>query len=102
MSVQSPESVEAPDREILASSIDAIAGMVAGLGEGVLETVRADEANCGFVNLIPICCSVEMVQVKQASFALLGDLAKNLPQGLSPQSLGGLTRGLRRPPHASG
>ena len=27
-----------------------------------LETVRADEANCGFVNLIPICCSVEMVQ----------------------------------------
>jgi transportin-1 len=90
MSVQSPESVEAPDREILASSIDAIAGMVAGLGEGVLETVRADEANCGFVQLIPICCAVEMVQVKQASFALLGDLAKNLPQGLAPQSLGSL------------
>jgi transportin-1 len=90
MSVQSPDTVEPPDREILASSIDAIAGRVAGLGEGVLETVAADEANCGFVNLIPICCAVEMVQVKQASFALLGDLAKNLPQGLQPGSLAGL------------
>jgi hypothetical protein len=88
-----PDQFDPPDREILASSIDAIAGMVAGLGDVVIATVAANEATCSFVPLIPLTCAVDMIQVKQASFALLGDLAKNLPQGLTPQSIGGLING---------
>jgi transportin-1 len=84
------EMIDPPDREILASAIDAVAGMVAGMGETVLQCVQQNEAQCGFVQLLPMTCAVDMLQVKQASFALLGDLAKSLPQGLPAALLGQL------------
>lgn len=80
---QVPEHIDPPDREIFASSIDAISGMVSGLGDKVTQVMSQDN----YLALLPYCCNVQMIEVKQATFALLGDTAKSLPQALTPALL---------------
>eukprot|EP01080_Neovahlkampfia_damariscottae_P002701 gene2701-3897_t len=62
---------EASD-DFLVCSLDLISGMVEGLGSGVENLISGTE----FLKMLYFCCQEKRTDVRQASFALLGELSK--------------------------
>lgn len=78
MWLQNPNEFEKPDREVMAASIDLLAGIIEG--EKAAEVL----ARQNFMIVIPEVLKDTALQVKQSAFALVGDCAKNNIQYLTP------------------
>lgn len=78
MWLQNPNEFEKPDREVMAASIDLLAGIIEG--EQAAEVL----ARQNFMIVIPEVLKDTALQVKQSAFALVGDCAKNNIQYLTP------------------
>ncbi|CAK0887716.1 unnamed protein product [Prorocentrum cordatum] len=77
---QNPNEFEKPDREVMAASIDLLAGIVEGLGERVQQVL----AQHNFIMVAPEVLKDTSLQVKQSAFALCGDCAKNCIEYMKP------------------
>lgn len=77
---QNPNEFERPDREIMAASIDLLAGIVDGLKERSREIVVA----VNFLSVLPLALQDSSARVKQSGFWLLGTCAVNCPEPLAP------------------
>ena len=51
---------------------------MAGLGPTVLQCVQQNEAECGFVQLIPLTCGIEFIQVIARSIQTKREAADDL------------------------
>jgi len=80
MWLQNPNEFEKPDREVMAASIDLLAGTVEGLRERVCEVL----AQQNFIIVVPEVLKDTALQVKQSAFALVGDCAKHCIDYLVP------------------
>lgn len=80
MWLQNPNEFEKPDREVMAASIDLLAGTVEGLRERVCEVL----AQQNFLVVVPEVLKDTALQVKQSAFALVGDSAKHCIDYLVP------------------
>jgi len=77
---QNPNEFEKPDREVMAASIDLLSGIVEGLGDKVKQAL----AQQNFIMAVPEALKDTALQVKQSSFALIGDCAKYCIEYLVP------------------
>lgn len=74
------ENMEAPDKEFIVCALDLISGLAEGLGTGIESLVKGS-------NLLPLlgeCMKDRGADVRQSSFALIGDLAKHCIAHLKP------------------
>lgn len=74
------EAMESPDKEFIVCALDLISGLAEGLGTGVESLVKGS-------NLLPLlgeCMKDRGADVRQSSFALVGDLAKHCIIHLKP------------------
>jgi len=78
--VQSPEQFEAPDKDFMIVALDLLSGLAEGLN-GFIEKLIA---NSNILQLLYQCMQDPMPEVRQSSFALLGDLTKACFQHVSP------------------
>jgi len=78
--LQNPNEHEKPDREVMAASIDLLAGIVEGLQERTSEVLQQQN----FMMVLPEVLKDTALQVRQSAFALVGDCAKNCAEFLVP------------------
>jgi len=71
-STQSPEQFEAPDKDFMIVALDLLSGLAEGL-DGHMERLVI---NSNVMQLLYQCMQDTMPEVRQSSFALLGDLTK--------------------------
>ncbi|KAL1004896.1 hypothetical protein UPYG_G00051930 [Umbra pygmaea] len=69
---QQPEQYEAPDKDFMIVALDLLSGLAEGLGGHVDQLV----ARSNIMTLLFQCMQDTMPEVRQSSFALLGDLTK--------------------------
>ncbi|NXV72270.1 TNPO2 protein, partial [Atlantisia rogersi] len=69
---QHPEQYEAPDKDFMIVALDLLSGLAEGLGCHVEQLV----ARSNIMTLLFQCMQDTMPEVRQSSFALLGDLTK--------------------------
>ncbi|NWJ08035.1 TNPO2 protein, partial [Crypturellus undulatus] len=72
MHTQQPERFEAPDKDFMIVALDLLSGLAEGLGGHVEPLV----ARSNVMTLLFQCMQDTMPEVRQSSFALLGDLTK--------------------------
>lgn len=89
LSLQQPEQFHMPDKEFMIVALDLLSGMTEGL-QGNIEALIANSnllsllyqcmqvgtTSCSFDSTIVSCSQDSMPEVRQSSFALLGDLTK--------------------------
>lgn len=78
--LQSPEQFEAPDKDFMIVALDLLSGLAEGL-EGHMERLVM---NSNIMQLLYQCMQDVMPEVRQSSFALLGDLTKACFQHVLP------------------
>ncbi|XP_071330001.1 transportin-2-like isoform X1 [Trachinotus anak] len=69
---QHPDQYEAPDKDFMIVALDLLSGLAEGLGGNVEQLV----ARSNIMTLLFQCMQDTMPEVRQSSFALLGDLTK--------------------------
>jgi len=79
-STQSPEQFEAPDKDFMIVALDLLSGLAEGL-DGHMERLVV---NSNVMQLLYQCMQDTMPEVRQSSFALLGDLTKACFQHVLP------------------
>lgn len=72
LSLQQPEQFHMPDKEFMIVALDLLSGMT----EGLQGNIEALIANSNLLSLLYQCMQDSMPEVRQSSFALLGDLTK--------------------------
>lgn len=77
---QNPDQVEAPDKDFMIVALDLLSGLAEGL-DGHIEKLLV---NSNMMHLLYQCMQDTMPEVKQSSFALLGDLTKACFQHVKP------------------
>lgn len=77
---QSPEQFEAPDKDFMIVALDLLSGLAEGL-DGHMERLVM---NSNVMQLLYQCMQDVMPEVRQSSFALLGDLTKACFQHVLP------------------
>uniref|UniRef100_A0A4W3H1M6 Transportin 2 n=1 Tax=Callorhinchus milii TaxID=7868 RepID=A0A4W3H1M6_CALMI len=75
-----PEQYEAPDKDFMIVALDLLSGLAEGLGGNVEQLV----ARSNIMTLLFQCMQDTMPEVRQSSFALLGDLTKACFQHVKP------------------
>lgn len=78
--VSNPSQYEQPDKEFMIVALDLLSGLAEGL-DGQIEVLVA---NSNIMELLYQCMQDAMPEVRQSSFALLGDLTKACFQHVSP------------------
>ncbi|KAL6423181.1 transportin-1 [Cataglyphis hispanica] len=79
-STQNPEQFEAPDKDFMIVALDLLSGLAEGL-DGHMERLVM---NSNVMQLLYQCMQDTMPEVRQSSFALLGDLTKACFQHVLP------------------
>ncbi|XP_026739177.1 transportin-1 isoform X1 [Trichoplusia ni] len=77
---QSPEQFEAPDKDFMIVALDLLSGLADGLDKHIDHLVF----NSNLMQLLYQCMQDPMPEVRQSSFALLGDLTKACFQHVLP------------------
>ncbi|XP_065331678.1 transportin-1 isoform X1 [Cloeon dipterum] len=77
---QSPEQYEAPDKDFMIVALDLLSGLAEGLNGHIEKLV----VNSNIMPLLFQCMQDPMPEVRQSSFALLGDLTKACFQHVEP------------------
>ncbi|CAG5107158.1 Similar to TNPO1: Transportin-1 (Homo sapiens), partial [Cotesia congregata] len=77
---QSPEQFEAPDKDFMIVALDLLSGLAEGLDGHIEQLVM----NSNIMQLLYQCMQDPMPEVRQSSFALLGDLTKACFQHVLP------------------
>ncbi|KAI8438824.1 hypothetical protein MSG28_011180, partial [Choristoneura fumiferana] len=77
---QSPEQFEAPDKDFMIVALDLLSGLAEGLDGHIDHLVL----NSNLMQLLYQCMQDPMPEVRQSSFALLGDLTKACFQHVHP------------------
>ncbi|XP_045459625.1 transportin-1 isoform X2 [Melitaea cinxia] len=77
---QSPEQFEAPDKDFMIVALDLLSGLAEGLDGHINHLVL----NSNLMQLLYQCMQDPMPEVRQSSFALLGDLTKACFQHVLP------------------
>lgn len=77
---QNPDQFEAPDKDFMIVALDLLSGLAEGL-DGHIEKLLI---NSNMMHLLYQCMQDSMPEVKQSSFALLGDLTKACFQHVRP------------------
>lgn len=77
---QSPEQFEAPDKDFMIVALDLLSGLAEGLNGHMEHLVM----NSNVMQLLYQCMQDPMPEVRQSSFALLGDLTKACFQHVMP------------------
>lgn len=77
---QSPEQFDAPDKDFMIVALDLLSGLAEGLN-GHMERLVV---NSNIMQLLYQCMQDPMPEVRQSSFALLGDLTKACFQHVLP------------------
>uniref|UniRef100_A0AAZ3S7I0 Transportin-1 n=1 Tax=Oncorhynchus tshawytscha TaxID=74940 RepID=A0AAZ3S7I0_ONCTS len=67
-----PDQYEAPDKDFMIVALDLLSGLAEGLGDNIEQLV----ARSNILTLMYQCMQDKMPEVRQSSFALLGDLTK--------------------------
>ncbi|KAJ4926379.1 hypothetical protein JOQ06_008553 [Pogonophryne albipinna] len=75
-----PDQYEAPDKDFMIVALDLLSGLAEGLGVTIEELV----ARSNILTLMYQCMQDKMPEVRQSSFALLGDLTKACFQHVKP------------------
>uniref|UniRef100_A0AAY5KCV1 Transportin-1 n=1 Tax=Esox lucius TaxID=8010 RepID=A0AAY5KCV1_ESOLU len=75
-----PEQYEAPDKDFMIVALDLLSGLAEGLGGNIEQLV----ARSNILTLMYQCMQDKMPEVRQSSFALLGDLTKACFQHVKP------------------
>lgn len=78
--VQNQEQYDPPDKDFMIVALDLLSGLAEGLGTGIEKLVQ--ESN--ILELMFRCMQDPMAEVRQSSFALLGDLTKACFQHVKP------------------
>ncbi|XP_054718546.1 transportin-1-like isoform X1 [Uloborus diversus] len=78
--VSNPEQFEAPDKDFMIVALD----LLSGLAEGLNGHIEALVMSSNIMQLLYQCMQDPMPEVRQSSFALLGDLTKACFQHVSP------------------
>uniref|UniRef100_A0A669EPB9 Transportin 1 n=1 Tax=Oreochromis niloticus TaxID=8128 RepID=A0A669EPB9_ORENI len=79
-SMSQPEQYEAPDKDFMIVALDLLSGLAEGLGGTIEQLV----ARSNILTLMYQCMQDKMPEVRQSSFALLGDLTKACFQHVKP------------------
>lgn len=77
---QNPEQFDAPDKDFMIVALDLLSGLAEGL-DGHIEKLVV---NSNIMQLLYQCMQDPMPEVRQSSFALLGDLTKACFQHVLP------------------
>eukprot|EP00747_Dinoflagellata_sp_TGD_P212590 gnl/TRDRNA2_/TRDRNA2_85671_c0_seq1.p1 gnl/TRDRNA2_/TRDRNA2_85671_c0~~gnl/TRDRNA2_/TRDRNA2_85671_c0_seq1.p1 ORF type:complete len:943 (-),score=149.44 gnl/TRDRNA2_/TRDRNA2_85671_c0_seq1:223-2982(-) len=77
---QNPNEYERPDRELMATAVDLLAGILEGLGPAAAPII----AQQNFLAILPDALGDNAMRVKQSGFALIGCCATNCCECLSP------------------
>ncbi|KAK4871835.1 hypothetical protein RN001_015959 [Aquatica leii] len=77
---QNPEQFEAPDKDFMIVALDLLSGLAEGLNGHIEKLV----VNSNIMELLHHCMQDPMPEVRQSSFALLGDLTKACFQHVRP------------------
>ncbi|KAL1110373.1 hypothetical protein AAG570_007904 [Ranatra chinensis] len=77
---QSPDQFEAPDKDFMIVALDLLSGLAEGLNGHIEKLVH----NSNMMQLLYQCMQDPMPEVRQSSFALLGDLTKACFQHVHP------------------
>ncbi|XP_033738748.1 transportin-1-like isoform X3 [Pecten maximus] len=80
MSMSHPDRYEPPDKDFMIVALD----LLSGLAEGLEQHIEALVANSNILKLLFQCMQDPMPEVRQSSFALLGDLTKACFQHVKP------------------
>ncbi|KAK7895875.1 hypothetical protein WMY93_021200 [Mugilogobius chulae] len=75
-----PDQYEPPDKDFMIVALDLLSGLAEGLGE----TIKHLVARSNILTLLYQCMQDKMPEVRQSSFALLGDLTKASFQHVKP------------------
>uniref|UniRef100_A0A1A8SI45 Transportin-1 n=1 Tax=Nothobranchius rachovii TaxID=451742 RepID=A0A1A8SI45_9TELE len=75
-----PDQYEAPDKDFMIVALDLLSGLAEGLGGTIEQLV----ARSNILTLLYQCMQDKMPEVRQSSFALLGDLTKACFQHVKP------------------
>ncbi|CAG9759260.1 unnamed protein product [Ceutorhynchus assimilis] len=75
-----PEQYEAPDKDFMIVALDLLSGLAEGLNGHIEKLVE----NSTIMQLLHLCMQDSMPEVRQSSFALLGDLTKACFQHVRP------------------
>lgn len=78
--MQNPEQYEAPDKDFMIVALDLLSGLAEGLNGHIEKLVQ----NSNIMQLLHLCMQDSMPEVRQSSFALLGDLTKACFQHVQP------------------
>ncbi|KAJ8986236.1 hypothetical protein NQ317_009942 [Molorchus minor] len=78
--IQNPEQFEAPDKDFMIVALDLLSGLAEGLDGHIEKLVE----NSNIMQLLHLCMQDAMPEVRQSSFALLGDLTKACFQHVQP------------------
>ncbi|XP_023245329.1 transportin-1 [Copidosoma floridanum] len=78
--IQNPEQFEAPDKDFMIVALDLLSGLAEGLNGHIENLV----VNSNIMQLLYLCMQDQMPEVRQSSFALLGDLSKACFQHVLP------------------
>ncbi|XP_029442608.1 transportin-1-like [Rhinatrema bivittatum] len=75
-----PDQYESPDKDFMIVALDLLSGLAEGLGGNIEQLV----ARSNILTLMYQCMQDKMPEVRQSSFALLGDLTKACFQHVKP------------------
>lgn len=78
--MQNPDQYEAPDKDFMIVALDLLSGLAEGLNGHIENLVK----NSNIMELLHLCMQDSMPEVRQSSFALLGDLTKACFQHVQP------------------
>ncbi|KAF9996424.1 hypothetical protein BGZ79_009826 [Entomortierella chlamydospora] len=70
---QNPEEVPAPDKDFMIVALDLLSGLTQGLNTGVESLVASSQPS--LLQILSVCLADSSAEVRQSSYALLGDLA---------------------------
>jgi len=73
MHSQDPENVPAPDKDFMIVALDLLSGLTQGLNTSVESLVAASQPSV--LQILSVCLGDSSAEVRQSSYALLGDLA---------------------------
>lgn len=79
-SQSNPEYFHPPDKDFMIAALDLLSGIVEGLGSSIEQLV----AKSNLPSLLYQCMQDPLHDVRQSSFALLGDLTKSCYQHVRP------------------
>lgn len=78
--LQNPDQYEAPDKDFMIVALDLLSGLAEGLNGHIEKLVESST----IMQLLHLCMQDTMPEVRQSSFALLGDLTKACFQHVRP------------------